>query len=545
MPEHVEVYEKRMRLARWILFATILGLVALIRIRLLNLPLERDEGEYAYAGQLMLRGIPPYQLSYNMKFPGTYATYALIMSIFGQTAIGVHLGLLIVNAATIALIFLLGRRLFNLAAGIAAGVSYAVLSVSVSVLGLAGHATHFVVLPVLAGAFLLVRPAHAPSKAVVFVSGVLFGVGLLMKQPAIFFVAFGAYYLFHRDWRARLGWKLILLRTAIFVAGAILPFAITCLLLWWAGVFGKFWFWTVNYARVYGSLVSLSEAPQIFFDSIKGVVDSGWPLWILAAVGALVCLWDRNVRKCAPFLFGLLAFSGLALCPGLYFREHYFIMILPAICVFVGVAFAAIEDFCLRFSGPQRLMPLLMLAAVCALPLLAQKRFAAAANPTLAGQMIYGLEPFPEAVWVGNYLRAHTNQDDRIAVLGSEPEIYFYAHRLSATGYIYMYALMEPHQYALQMQREMIHEIETVQPKYLVYVKDDFSWLQRENSEKLIYNWFQRYSFENFKLAGLVNIVSPGHSDYYFPAPASPESIPLSQIYLLIYERKSGSASLF
>lgn len=36
-------------------------------------PLERDEGEYAYAGQLMLQGIPPYQLAYNMKLPGTYA----------------------------------------------------------------------------------------------------------------------------------------------------------------------------------------------------------------------------------------------------------------------------------------------------------------------------------------------------------------------------------------------------------------------------------------------------------------------------------------
>ena len=52
----------------WIFLAVIVfGLVIAIRIRLLGIPLERDEGEYAYAGQLMLQGIPPYKLAYNMK----------------------------------------------------------------------------------------------------------------------------------------------------------------------------------------------------------------------------------------------------------------------------------------------------------------------------------------------------------------------------------------------------------------------------------------------------------------------------------------------
>ena len=50
----------------------ILLTVAIIRIRLLSFPLERDEGEYAYFGQLILQGIPPYKLAYNLKLPGTY-----------------------------------------------------------------------------------------------------------------------------------------------------------------------------------------------------------------------------------------------------------------------------------------------------------------------------------------------------------------------------------------------------------------------------------------------------------------------------------------
>ena len=75
--------------ARLLLFAT-LAAVVFIRLRLSSMPLERDEGEYAYFGQLMLDGVPPYQAAYNMKWPGTYASYAAIMAVFGQTTVAIR-----------------------------------------------------------------------------------------------------------------------------------------------------------------------------------------------------------------------------------------------------------------------------------------------------------------------------------------------------------------------------------------------------------------------------------------------------------------------
>ena len=85
MLRKTDINGKLVQFAWWALAIIVFTLVVAIRIRLLGIPLERDEGEYAYAGQLILQGIPPYKLAYNMKFPGTYAAYALIMSIFGQT----------------------------------------------------------------------------------------------------------------------------------------------------------------------------------------------------------------------------------------------------------------------------------------------------------------------------------------------------------------------------------------------------------------------------------------------------------------------------
>src|SRR5437762_868035 len=185
----------------WCLLAVIVfGLVLVIRIRLLEIPLERDEGEYAYAGQLMLQGIPPYKLAYNMKFPGTYAAYAGLMAVFGQTLAGIHIGLLLINFAAVVFMFLIGKELFGAVCGIASAAAYAVLSVSPSVLGFAAHATHFVVLPVLAGSLILFSSSTRHSATRVFAAGLLFGLAVLMKQQAVPFVAFGGFFLVLRDW---------------------------------------------------------------------------------------------------------------------------------------------------------------------------------------------------------------------------------------------------------------------------------------------------------------------------------------------------------
>jgi len=132
-------------------------------------------------------------------------------------------------------------------------------------------------------------------------------------------------------------------------------------------------------------------------------------------------------------------------------------------------------------------------------------------------------------------VREHTTPDDKIAVLGSEPQIYFYSHRHSATGYIYTYALMEPQKYARQMQEEIIREIEGVHPKYLVSVVMNDSWLERSQSDRLIFTWANEYTTQDYVPAGFVNI-TPTEADYYFGD--IPQSVGTLKNYILIYERK-------
>jgi hypothetical protein len=151
--------------------------------------------------------------------------------------------------------------------------------------------------------------------------------------------------------------------------------------------------------------------------------------------------------------------------------------------------------------------------------------------------MIYELSPFPESIRIAEYVRDHTSANDVIAVLGSEPQIYFYSNRHSSTGYIYTYGLMELQKYANDMQREMIREIEFAHPKYLISVVMEDSWLKRPRSDQLIFTWANKYTAQNYTVAGFVNIVAPDRTNYYFGD--VPQSVPVLGDYILIYERKS------
>jgi hypothetical protein len=538
-----DINGKLVQFAWWALAIIVLTLVVAIRIRLLGTPLERDEGEYAYAGQLILQGIPPYKLAYNMKFPGTYAAYALIMAIFGQTIHGIHLGLVLINVGTIALIFFVARRLLNTVAGVTAAASYAVLSVSPSVLGLAAHATNFVVPPVLAGIMLLLKkqpvtasePSQPKQLVRLFASGLLFGIGALMKQPGLLFIPFGAIYVVWNDLNRRLPLKRMVLRILIFATGAAVPLGVTCLILWRADVLGKFWFWTIDYAWQYGSLVPLHQAPQIFLRSAKEVVLTGWSVWILAGTGALTCFWDHRTRRSVLFLVGFLFFSALAACPGFYFRTHYFILLLPAVSLLAGTAMSKLTEIREGRVILIRFVPLLLFAVALSVPILWDKKIFFDATPVEVSRIVYPESPFPESVRIADYIREHTQADDTIAVLGSEPQIYFYSRRHSATGYIYTYALMEPQKYAHHMQEEMIHEIERARPMYLVSVLMNDSWLYRPQSNPLIFNWANQYTAQNYAAVGFVNITPKG-TDYFFSdLPASAETL---KNYILIYTRQ-------
>lgn len=549
----------------WVFVVIAIVLAVGVRIRLADMPLERDEGEYAYFGQLLLQGVPPYSEAVNMKFPGTYLAYAVSMAIFGQTATGIHLGLALVNAATIWLMYLLGKRIIDAAAGAIAAVMYALMSLSPDVLGLAGHATHYVVLPAVGAFLLLLKAIEKRSLGNHFAAGILFGVAVLMKQHGVFFGIFGGLYILwvrwlsyafgvrdtrkprwkrasgsiYKDEATLVNWPNLLKELALFSAGCILPYLLTCLWLWMAGVFPQFWFWTVTYGSKYAAGLPLVKATDMISFTARAVIGPNLIFWLLPWVGMLMMWWDDRLDGNRRFLLtGLFVFSLMAISVGFYFRQHYFILLLPVLSLLIAVGVSRSAHL---LGRDQSLEVFLALGVVC-IGVIAGIAILAVNGPVWfsfaprkAVEQIYLTSLFGDSRDLAKFINENTEPDARIAVIGSEPQIYFYSRRRSATSHIYTYALMEPHGYARTMQEELIAQIEAAKPEYVVFVQNELSWLPRPESEKLIFEWWEKYWAEHLQLIRTVN-TRQGADEFLPKDPKPPGS---SGNFLMLLKRKS------
>ena len=548
----------------WVALILTVLLITSVRIRLRDISLERDEGEYAYAGQLILQGVPPYTAAYNMKLPGTYAAYACIMAIFGQTPAGIHLGLLLVNASSIILVFLIARLLLDEIAGAVAAAVFGFLSTSTSVFGLAGHATHFVTLFALAGVYLLLRVVscsndvsrkaafiHQPS-AVLFASGVCLGLSFLMKQHGIFFALFGFGYLLWSKISPRFQAKP--LRAAancggfgfepssadilLFSVGAILPYLATILILALAGALHQFFFWTVSYASKYASGAPIALGSSFLRMTFKAAIGPNIVLWILPLPGLIFMWWERRLSiNQRFFLMALFLCSFASFSVGFYFRSHYFITFLPVMALLSGIGISRSvrllkHDQTIELVLAVALLGLFFIGALAAV--IGNGIIWFGMTPNQAARETYLTTIFIESAKVAEIIKTNSAKSDRMLVMGSEPEIYFLSSRRSATGYIYMYPLMEMQPYARKMQEEMIAEVERAQPQYAVYVDDSLSWLAWPESQHNVLDWWQDYVVSNFDLVQTIPIKEGTEEDEHDPR-APPPTKPK---YLLLYKRK-------
>jgi len=513
-------------------------LIAGIRFRLRDIPLERDEGEYAYAGQLILQGIPPYELAYNMKLPGTYVAFAAIMAAFGETASGIHLGIILVNASCIFLVFLIAKHLFDPVSAVVASATFGLFSIRPQLLGLAGHATHFVALCALISIYLVLNACRTHRYVLFFCSGLFAGLAFLMKQPGLFFAIFVGLYLLWSEWQTTPR-ATLLKKVVLFSCGVILPYALTCLILLRAGVFQKFWFWTVSYARAYGSELNAREGLHQFANRMELQKDNVGMIWLLIVFGMAAFLWNPKLRRHALFVLGLLGFSFLAVSVGFFYRGHYFIVLYPTLAILAGAGVSAACDLLRRKTLPKAAAaaPVILFFLAFGNGLYAERAVYITDSPHEAAREIYGVNPFPEAVAIADYIQRNSAAGKRIAVIGSEPEIYFYSHRISATGYIYTYPLVEDQLYASVMQADFIREVETAKPEYMVYVLIERSWLRRPHSDERIFQWADAYTRDHYSLAGVAD--GGGNHEIYRWGADAQDYRPRRPEVVLIYKRKA------
>ncbi|MBN1757111.1 MAG: glycosyltransferase family 39 protein [Chitinispirillaceae bacterium] len=497
-------------------------------------------------GKLILQGHPPYTLAYNMKLPGTYYIYALFMKLFGETVFGVHLGLLIVCIISTFMMFLIAQHFTSRLGALIACLCFGILNTSWTFLAQAGHATHFITFFALAGTLVLIHSSGQNNFKYLhlYIAGCLYSCAFLCKQSGLPFIVFGCSYLFLTVPLQREHASITIKRFAVLLSGFVSPVIIFILYFLLTGNFPGFWFWTVSYLQEYGNQIPLNRAWPMFKTGLRSVtarysVTGYFYLWEMAVAGLLLLPLSRIPLHKKGIIFSFFAFSVFSIIPGFYFRQHYFITLIPALALLVAILFDLISEIIHKKIRHVAIQPFLFLFFIFIISsgIFKNADYLFFRDTAISCKKVYGINPFPESIKLAEYLKRNTTADDKIAVIGSEPQILFYADRYSATGYIYTYSLVEQHEYASQFQRNMAEEIEANAPEFILFVNIPTSWLVQRNSDNYIFDWTTDYVQRHYAATGIVDI-HPESISFFKPVAQYPDYKLTTPWYISVFKRK-------
>ena len=154
--------------------------------------------------------------------------------------------------------------------------------------------------------------------------------------------------------------------------------------------------------------------------------------------------------------------------------------------------------------------------ALAILPAVAIYPYIFVYSPAEAVARIYPGNSFAVMPEMGRRLAQVTMPDDRVFIFGAEAEVLFYAQRVSATRYIFLFPLYGPYRDAREKQIATADEIALSQPAAAVYLPNQLFFLP--GNEQYFSQWSGLYLQKNFRAdmylttdnAGVFRTIVPG-----------------------------------
>jgi hypothetical protein len=326
----------------------LLFLLAALVVRAPALPfatLDPDEGLYLTQAVAWLRGGWPYVAVWDMHPPGAPALLVPVVALLPDPAVALRLAGVLAVTTTATLLHALARRLGAAPpSALAAGFLYVAHT---TIRGGMATNTELLFTPFVALVALLLigetlREA-APRPRVVLAAGLAAGVALWIKQVTALETSAVWLATMAIAWRAgRVGPRQVAWLAALFALGAGAPTLLVAAGYAAAGQFGPW---------LHGNLLAplaYAEHDQVAPGWRVGLV-KGLPrlaVLVLACTG-LFCR-DATARRAAWLVAPWLAGAALAVAAPGKFYDHYFLVMLPPLCLLAAFGLAALVRFVVR-----------------------------------------------------------------------------------------------------------------------------------------------------------------------------------------------------
>lgn len=518
--------------------AVFVAIIIIARMNLAALPFERDEGSYSYMGQLLLEGKKPYSYFYEMKLPGIFYCYAAIVAIFGKSIEGVHIGFMFITLISSVVMFLIGRLLFDNRAAAVATIAFSILSLAKFASGFAAQAEHLVVMWALLGLFFTLKALKSDKWYEYVLGGFFLGMSVLVKQSGVFFaLATGLFLVF--NFVQPLNVKAIISKGLLLVGGFAAALVLFLGIVAAQGGWSDMMFWVSEYPKIYISALPFDVGMRLLNNSLSNISKDYTSLWYLAGFG-VVLMWFSALdlyKKVGLSLLLVLAFFSTS--PGMRFYGHYFIQFMPALALLIAAFVYSAGDisstkFNFQLGGTVALGLFLLL---CVVTIQKQSNYYFAPNQFDILRQVYGDNPFVESKPIADKIKSMAKPEDQLLVLGSEPQINFYAQLHTPTRHSFMGFTSGNDDNAKKWREEVRKDVEAAKPRFIVFVNHPFSWSFPQGSDQELFKWGYSYMIENYDIVGIADIVPNARPIFVWDAAANTYK-PKGEKYILVFKRK-------
>ncbi|MBN2120928.1 MAG: glycosyltransferase family 39 protein, partial [Candidatus Omnitrophica bacterium] len=311
-----------------------------------------DEAHAAVIANSILEGKMPYKDAIDHRGPATYYLFALIFFLFGKNnMLAVHYCLIVLVALETFLIFMLGKKCFNTAAGLFAALFFAVFSWVNNPDDMWVFHTEWGVIVFSTLASICLIKAIKNNPFYFLISGIIFGMSFLSKQAgALDFGSALTFLVIVHLIRGR-DTKKIILKLSLISIGFMLPY---CLFVVYVSLKKAlpdflFYFWEYN-TKYYLPAITLLEkfrrVPLFLFTFFE----KRWLYLVFISLGIsmtlnrLKLIKDNNAEAQYLLYFSLWSLAAIVSCcvTGRMFL-HYGIQIFPPACILAGLSFEKIS----------------------------------------------------------------------------------------------------------------------------------------------------------------------------------------------------------
>ena len=475
------------------LIAALLLITAAARIPLLSVPLERDEGEYAYIAWRLGHNELPYRDWIDQKPPAIFWVYRAALSLPLDPVRALHFAALLFSATSVCAVFFLARRGVKQFWAFVAAALFALLSADPLAEGMAANTEIFMLLPLILSQIFFFKALNQSRRTMsIFVCGALIGLAIAFKQvAAVNWILLVALFPFLTPRSER--W-LGAVRFGAWSLGGICAVAgIVALYFWLRHGLRDLMDNVFTHNLEYIGAMTWAERFRFCSDTLARLAPSHLLIWIFSLIGLIGLLMTRQTKWFA-FLAGWLLTSAIAMSASGYFFPHYFQQVLPALALIAASGGQWLSE--LRIWRRSWIPSATLSFAFVALPLKTLGPFWFSYTPADAVRKIYPGNFFAEMPEFASRIAKVTSPEQRVFIFGAEPELLFYAQRVSATRYIFLFPLYGPYRNAREKQIAAAEEIQRDDPAAAVYVPNDLFF--DPASDQYFTDWSISYLEQNF-----------------------------------------------